>query len=143
MFHMHPTVRTNFAPLPPALPPEHLYAYRTGGRVDDVELWGSITRDTVIAGPDWWPSQPLPLSFTDGETIARGELRKLVHDEPSWELTDISLHRLLDRRSTKWHCAFHFMATDATDDRGWHHDQFTVHVNLAGTPGATGLRVGD
>lgn len=97
LFYMQPAVRTNLAPLPA----DHRYSFKTSGRVDDVELWSSITRDTVLAGPDWSPSEPLPLSFTDGERIARGELGKLVQDESSWDLIHISLSRPLDRGSKK------------------------------------------
>jgi hypothetical protein len=133
VFHMHPTVRTNLAPLPS----EYRCSYKSGGRVDDVELWNSITGETITAAPDWWPSQPLPLSFTDGEKIARDELRKLVSDEPQWEITGI-LHRLRDGSSAKWHYGFEFAPVDRTV-----FDMFTVHVSMAGVPGTTGLRVGD
>jgi hypothetical protein len=131
---MHPTVRTDLAPLPS----EYRDSYKSGGRVDDVELWNSITSETITAGPDWWPSQPLPLSFTDGESIAREELRRLVRDEVRWEISDIRLHRLRDGGSTKWHYAFQFAPIDRMV-----FDTFTVHVSMAGMPGTTGLKVGD
>lgn len=135
-FRMHPTIRTNLE----QLPPEHRYTAKTNGDIDDVKLWNSISFESVEAGPDWWPSHPLPLSFTDGEAIAREELRKLVCEEPQWALKEIRLLRMLDGGSAKWHYAFSFAAFDRTMS-----DRLTVHVSMAGVPGITitGLRVGD
>ncbi|MBL9174779.1 MAG: hypothetical protein JNL10_14675 [Verrucomicrobiales bacterium] len=133
VFHIRPVVRTNLA----ASPSDFFPAYKSAGRVDDVELWNGIPRETVSAGPDWWPSLPLPLNFTDGEAIARRELGRLVNDEAGWEVREVHLYRL-NRSSTKWHYSFRFEPTDRRLN-----DWFTVHVNMAGTPGTTGLRVGD
>jgi hypothetical protein len=60
-----------------------------------------MTRDLMRAGPDWTPAMPLPLSFGKAEEIARAELKKLVPDADSWEVTDIDLKRSEDPR--KWY----------------------------------------
>ena len=60
-----------------------------------------MTLDRLRAGPDWTPSMPLPLSFGKAEEIARAELKKLVPDAGSWEVTDIELKRNEDQR--KWY----------------------------------------
>ena len=44
---------------------------------------------------------PLPLSFGKAEEIARAELKRLVPDADSWEVTDIDLKRDEDPR--KWY----------------------------------------
>jgi hypothetical protein len=132
VFHLNPTALTNLEPLAP----DYRYSFRSAGRVDDVEIWNSITGETITAAPSWLPPQPLPLSLTDGEKIAREEFRKLVSNEPQWEVTDITLHRL--RGSAKWHYGFVFAPVNGTV-----FDSFTVHVSMAGVPGTTGLRVGD
>lgn len=133
VFHMHPNVRTNLE----TLPSDFSYAFKSGGRVDDVELWNGIPRESISAGPDWSPSLPLPLTFTEGEAIARKELGRLVNDEPGWEVREVHLYRQ-HRSSTKWHYAFRFEPTDRSLN-----DNFTVHVNMAGIPGTTGLRGGE
>ena len=61
----------------------------------------TMTRDLMQAGPDWTPSMPLPLSFGKAEGIARAELKKLVPDAVSWEVTDLELKRDEDQR--KWY----------------------------------------
>jgi hypothetical protein len=60
-----------------------------------------MTHDQMQAGPDWTPSMPLPLSFGKAEEIARAELKKLVPDAVSWEVTDLELKRDEDQR--KWY----------------------------------------
>jgi len=136
-YHMWPTVRTNIAPLSP----DDVRAYSTYFWLDDLELGTGISREAVLSSPDWMPSQPLPLSFTDAEQVARDELSKLAHNESAWEVSDIHLHRLWDRGSTKWHYS---VTLRPTDRPGFleHPDTFTAHVALSGRPGVTGLRDG-
>ena len=61
----------------------------------------TMTHDLMQAGPDWTPAMPLPLSFGKAEEIARAELKKLVPEADSWEVTDIELKRDDDPR--KWY----------------------------------------
>jgi len=61
----------------------------------------TMTRDLMRVGPDWTPSVPLPLSFGKAEEIARAELKELVPDAASWEVTDLELKRGEDQR--KWY----------------------------------------
>ena len=61
-----------------------------------------LTDDEVKAGPDWGPSIPLPLSFSKAEEIARAELKKLVGDTASWEVTDLQLKRIANQDQPIW-----------------------------------------
>ena len=61
-----------------------------------------ITHDEVKAGPDWKPAMPLPLSFSKAEEIARAELKKLVGDSASWEVTDLQLKRIANEDQPIW-----------------------------------------
>jgi hypothetical protein len=109
------------------------YVFRSSGQIGDLQMWNCITRESVIAGPDWLVSQPLPLSFTDAEATGREQLRKLVEDEPSWEIDSITLHNLNETGSTKWHYSLAFRASDGIDT-------YRVHINMAGQPGTPTLR---
>jgi len=128
--HLRPGVQTN---LPVTQVDHDLVAYLSPGRVDKVRFWSSITRESVLSGPDWRPTEPLPLNHEDGEKIARKELGKFVEDEQFWEIKEINLHRLGGHNSTKWHYSFVFSPPGR-----W--DRFAVHVNMAGQPGTTTLR---
>lgn len=102
--------------------------------VDDIYLSSDISQASVLASPDWSSSEPLPLSFTEAERIARDELRKLVHNEPAWEVSSIALNRW---PMEKWHYAI----TLFPKRREWlaRPDSFTALVTLSGKPVVTGL----
>ena len=107
-------------------------------KIDDMSLRSSIPRQMVDSGPDWWPSKPLPLSFSAAEQIGREELGKIIENESIWELTEITLQRIQcpGREQTKWFYSLAFRPPG-----GWcsHPDSFTIPIALSGTPGITGL----
>ena len=136
VFHMNPAAHTNLE----SVSPKGRYHMQHSGLVDDIAFWHSITSETIMGGPDWHPSQSLPLSFADGEKVARAELRKIVSDEPNWEVTQINLHQLgddiwkrpLSGGPGKWHYGFTFSPIPRTG-----FDGFTVYVNMGGVPGTS------
>ena len=115
-----------------------------------------ITHDEVKAGPDWKPSMPLPLSFSKAEEIARAELKKLVGDSASWEVTDLQLKRIpnddhplwfepsltgtglefqrgLKEDQAKW---FYLIGMEPTEGSSRQkHDSFFAVMNLSGVVG--------
>ena len=127
--HLYPSVLTN---LTTAANPSS-YAYRAGGSIDGVQLWNGIKEDTARGSVNWSPTDPLPLSFTGAEDIARGELRQLVHDEPKWSVSEISLHRNGGLPETWFYkIGFHGPPEETRD-------YLTVFVTFAGTTGTTFL----
>jgi hypothetical protein len=52
-----------------------------------------IDRETIIGGPTWDSSKPLPLSLAEAERLARAELAKLTEDVSGWEVTKFELNR--------------------------------------------------
>lgn len=62
-----------------------------------------LTREQITSGPEWSPSSSLPLTLPKAEQIARAELRKLVGDDSTWEVTELSLQRLRDGIEPKWY----------------------------------------
>jgi hypothetical protein len=132
-YHLWPAVRTNMTPFSTEAP-----AYSARFFLDDIELCSRIPQEAVLSSPDWSPLQPLPLSFDDAEQVARDELRKLTHDESSWEVGEISLGRL-SRGSQKW---FYSIRLFPTGKPGFvqYPDSFITYVSFTGRPGITGLQ---
>jgi hypothetical protein len=62
-----------------------------------------LSREQITSGPGWSPASPLPLTLAKAEQIARVELRKLVGDDLTWEVTELSLQRLRDETEPKWY----------------------------------------
>jgi len=92
--------------LPPKSRPGYVFARARTASARLFNIGGehyraTMTQDLMQAGPDWTPVMPLPLSFGKAEEIARAELKKLVPDADSWEVTDIELKRGEDTR--KWY----------------------------------------
>jgi hypothetical protein len=112
-------------------------AMKSGGVLDGLSLWNSIGLKAVLSGPDWEPSEPLPLNVTEAEKIARAELRRLVRDEPSWFVYEIALWRqhVKNGPSNKWHYTIGFFPLDGSS-----FDMLTVNVALSGEAGETSLR---
>src|SRR5437016_82369 len=59
--------------------------------INNVQYRAGISEDALRPGPDWTPSKPLPLNFAIVEAIAREELRKLISDDSTWEVTGFHL----------------------------------------------------
>jgi hypothetical protein len=115
-----------------------------------------ITQDEVKEGPDWKPSMPLPVSFSKAEEIARAELKKLVSDSASWQVTDLQLKRIpnddqpirfepplagtglefqrsLHQDQPKW---FYVIGMEPTEGSSWQkHDCFFAVMSLSGAVG--------
>lgn len=82
-----------------AAPPKgYAWHFQIGGK----HYRAKISHDEIKAGPDWKPSMPLPLSFAKAEEIARAELKKLVGDTASWEVTDLQLKRIPNEDQPAW-----------------------------------------
>jgi hypothetical protein len=103
--------------------------HKGGGTINGVSVWNCISKEDALSGPDWAPSQPLPLSFPSAEEIARGELRKLVQDEHMWGVDSISLNHSRDYPQ-KWH---YMVGLRAPYGNGY----LIVNVGMGGTPGTT------
>jgi hypothetical protein len=136
----------------PAQPQEHSWVFHIG----DKFYRAKITHDEVRLGPDWKPSMPLPLSFAKAEEIARAELKKLVDDSASWEVTELQLKRIPDADQPIWTTpsltgtGLEFQRNLTEDQVKWFyligmepsegssrqkHDSFFVAMNLSGTAG--------
>ena len=85
-------------------------------------------------GPEWESPSPLPLTLTKVEEIARGELRKLVTDEPRWLVTDFHLGRF--ERSANWYYAVTLKPD--VEVAGVEPDSFVALVDFSGKPGRIG-----
>ncbi len=104
----------------------------------------------------WKPSMPLPLSFAKAEEIARAELKKLVDDSASWEVTELQLKRIPDEDQPIWTIpsltgtGLEFQRSHTEDQAKWFyligmkpregssrqkHDSFFVAMNLSGAVG--------
>jgi hypothetical protein len=92
-----------------------------------------ITHDEVTAGPDWKPSMPLPLSFSKAEEIARAELKKLVGDTASWEVTDLQLKRIPNEDQPRWFYVIGMAPGEESSPQK--HDSFFAVMNLSGVVG--------
>jgi len=92
-----------------------------------------ITREQIEAGPKWTPSAPLPLSLAKAEEIARDELRKLVSDDATWELTEFNLRCLNDQTEPKWY--YVVKLKHKMQDRGVMPDLFILPISFSGELG--------
>jgi hypothetical protein len=136
----------------PAQPQEQSWVFH----IADKFYRAKITHDEVRLGPDWKPSMPLPLSFAKAEEIARAELKKLVDDSASWEVTELQLKRIPDEDQPIWTIpsltgtGLEFQRSHTEDQAKWFyligmkpregssrqkHDSFFVAMNLSGAVG--------
>ena len=92
-----------------------------------------ITRDQVADGPEWTPAAPLPLTFAKVEEIARAELRKLVSDDSTWEVTELNLRRLTKESESKWY--YVVKLTPRSIDRGVSPESFCLPISFSGEIG--------
>jgi hypothetical protein len=92
-----------------------------------------ISNDQIADGPEWTPAVPLPLTFAKVEEIARAELRKLVSDDSTWELTELNLRRLSNDTESKWY--YVVKLTPRSVDRGVIPDSFYLPISLSGEIG--------
>ncbi len=92
-----------------------------------------MTPDELVSEPDWKPSMPLPLNFAKVEEIARAELKKIVGDTASWEVTEFQLKRILFGDQPRWF----YVIGMAPGEKGslQKHDSFFAAMNLSGVVG--------
>ena len=138
---MQPGVLTNLGPVSA----EDMGPNQNSFFLDDVELATGLSKQSILSGPNWTPSEPLPLGLADVEQIARAQLRTIVQDEPSWVVLDISLLRLSEpnlQGSPKWQ--YTVMLGPRPDlspiTSAGHINTFTAHVSMSGEVGSVGLR---
>jgi len=93
-----------------------------------------IDQTLITAGPDWAPTQPLPLKLGVVEESARAELRKLIKDDSTWEVTEINLRRLQGDLQTKWYLVVRMMPK--VREPNVIPDSFYLPVALSGEVGA-------
>lgn len=117
--------------------------------LNHVQYLARISEDALRSGPDWTPSMPLPLDFAKAEAIARQELRKLVADDSTWELTgfhlcsvrvntaDIDDPRPSAGSTLKWYFQIEMKPVSAArpEGVGQHSDSFWVFIDLSGQAG--------
>ena len=75
--------------------------------IDGTSYLAHVHREAVTSGASWDTAQPLPLSFSKVEQIARKELRKLAKDEPAWEVESFQLQRLKHTQQWYYVVGFH------------------------------------
>ena len=118
--------------------PTRWLPHRTYSYIDDVQRGANIDREAVVSSPSWEPSKPLPLSFTKAEQVARSELRRIVSDEPSWEVTKFGLWRVRETSPQSWY--YEVRLSPATRRREYstnsYPDDFAVLIDFSGKPGS-------
>jgi hypothetical protein len=139
-YHMQPEAYTKLTPLSA----KDLGPHGNRFFLDGVELVSGLSRQSILSGPDWNPSQPLPFAFADAEQIARAQLRAVVQDERSWEVSAISLYPLMEglQDPAKWSCSVTLMPrpnSPPASSAGLV-NSFSVHMSLSGEVGPVGLR---
>ena len=92
-----------------------------------------VTEEQVRTCPDWTSTAALPLSLEKVEQIARGELRKLVSDDSTWEVTEFSLKRLHGDTQPKWFYVVTLRPFVGTNNAA--SDSFSLPINSLGEPG--------
>ena len=92
-----------------------------------------ISREEIASGPEWSVGAPLPLTFGKAEEIARTELRKLVRDDSTWEVTELALRRLDEETQSKWYCVVKLMPK--LRDRNVISDLFVMPIGFSGASG--------
>jgi hypothetical protein len=118
------------------------WLFENGFYVDDLRLVSGISLKTVNTGPDWSPSEPLPLSFSAAEETGRAELQKLVQNERSWYLWEITLRRapaLEGQESPKWYYTLQFLPRGG---KCCGDSSYVMSLALSGALGVTGTRTG-
>ena len=101
--------------------------------VNGQKFQAKITHEQIYDSPEWTPASSLPLTFAKAEEIARSELRKLVKDDSTWELTELSLRRLAEDDGSKWYYVVKLMPKRRGP--GEIPDSFYLPISFSGTAG--------
>ena len=92
-----------------------------------------LTREQITSGPEWSPSSSLPVTLPKAEQIARAQLRKIVGDDSTWDLTELSLQRLRDETEPKWYYLIKLMPKERASNVI--SDSFCFPISFSGEPG--------
>ena len=68
----------------------------------------TFPRQTILGGPDWNISEPLPLSIPNALNLAQKQLERYVKHPNRWKPHSIGL-QLLPGTSSKWFYSFYFV----------------------------------
>lgn len=102
-------------------------------QVGDKHYRARITKDEIVACPDWRPTMPLPLSLARAEEISRAELRKFGVDDAGWDVRDLHLKRLRGNDQPKWYYVVGLAPKVADDNAA--SDSFFAIISFSGKPG--------
>lgn len=105
--------------------------------INRVGYKAAISGVQIAASPDWDASQPLPVSFTRLEQIARQELAKLETDGDSWSVNSFELHSIPSDHGIKWYFVVEMKPFWGAGPQGADQgpDSFSIYVDLAGKAG--------
>ncbi len=117
--------------------------------LNNVQYWARISEEALLSAPDWTPSKPLPLDFTNAEAIARTQLRNLVADDAGWKVTGFHLcsaqltapdpdklgARINLRRAWYFQVEMKPVTSPPPRGDGQRSDSFWVFIDLSGKPG--------
>ena len=140
------TILANSQTAPPTLPPrqlpkslyprpEKLYIHRRFS-LHNQEYLSTIDLPQTNAVFRWIPSSALPLTLAQAEEISRGELRKIVVDEPKWQVSDFQISRA--EGGPNWYIAVTLEPGVQVVAEPLPHDSFTVLMDLSGRTGRIG-----
>jgi hypothetical protein len=113
--------------------------------IDGAEYATWMNVDLLESGPDWSPSQNVPVGFAALEEVARQELAKWVTNDLPWSVTSFQLFSTPGNQGLKWYFLVELKPvwepgpTDSIEK----HDSFMVYVDLLGRPGTVGRRVAE
>ena len=93
----------------------------------------NLSREQITSCPSWSPSSPLPFTLAKAEQIARADLRKLVADDSTWEVTDLSLLRFRHETEPKWYYLVKLMPKHR--ESNVIPDLFVLPISFSGEPG--------
>ncbi len=127
--------------LPSTLPSRGPKIYKGSSAEYAGEMWlfqlgdkhyrARITKEEILARPEWGPTVPPPLSLARAEEIGRAELRKLGVDDAGWEVTDLHLKRLRGSDQPKWY----YVVRLARQEDNAASESFFAVISFSGKPG--------
>ena len=96
-----------------------------------------ISGHQIETSPDWDSSQPLPLTFTRLEQIARQELARLAIDDVSWSIDGFEFRSIPAGQGLKWYFVVEMKPFWGSGPQGADRDpdSFCVYIDLGGKPG--------
>ena len=102
-------------------------------RLNGKQYASKLTGGQIASGPDWNTSSSLPLTLARVEQIAREELRKLVADDSTWEVTELSLKRFPQITERRWYYLVKLTSKDRPSNIMT--DSFVFPISFSGEVG--------